>query len=63
MIATTPGKARGSKQRISMLVRRLRAGLGRKPASKARSGPLGVLRILRPRAPAPQARCAGACAR
>ena len=63
MIAKSYGTASGRKQRISAVVRKLRAGFGRKPGNKARSGPLGVLRILRPRATASQARFASAFAR
>ena len=63
MNARTHGTTRGGKRRISTLVRKLRAGFRRKPESKARSGPLGVLRILRPRAAAPQAHFASAVAR
>ncbi len=63
MIAKTNGTARSRKQRISTLVLRLRAGFRRKPGTKARSGPLGVLRILRPHPVAPQGRIASAFAR
>lgn len=63
MIATTHDPAGGRKPRISTLVLRLRARFARRPGRKARSGPLGVLRILKPRAVTQPPRIAHAIAR
>ncbi len=63
MIATTYDSAGGRKRRISTLVLGLRARFARQPGRKARSGPLGVLRILKPGAIARQARIVHAIAR
>ena len=63
MIATTYGTASAGKRRIKTLVLGLRARFARRPGRKARSGPLGVLRILKPRPAGGPVRPAHAIAR
>jgi hypothetical protein len=63
MIATTYGTTGARKRRISTLVLELRARFERRPGRRARSGPLGVLRILKPRTAVQQGRLAYVIAR